>query len=92
MAPQEIALDVVHTALLDLALVFWGAGATGGDEEAIVFGTFAVGQLHLRVIPTRFGNTRLEIVDHEARRHAIEECEGAPMQLEPDRDPQALLR
>src|SRR5439155_6014752 len=83
---QEVALDVMHAALLDFALMFGGARSAGRDQKAVVFGTFAIGLLHLWVVPAGFGDGGLEVVEHDALGHAAEELKGVAVEQEPSRD------
>ncbi len=85
-ATEEIARDVMHATLLDLALVLGRTRAAGGDQEAVVFGALAIGVLHLRVIPGRLGNAGFEIVDHQTLRHAAKKLEGMAVQEQPGAD------
>ena len=81
--PEEIARDIVHAALFDLAFVLGRARATGSDEEAVMLGTLAVALLDLGVIPGSLGNASLEIVDHQALRHTAEKFKGMAMEQQP---------
>ena len=73
---EEVALDVVHAALFDLAFVLGSARAAGSDQEAVVLGALAVGLLDLGVMPAGMSNGGFEIVDHQALRHAAEELKA----------------
>ncbi len=47
-----------------------------------MLGTFAIGQLDLRIVPASFGDGGLEIVEHDALGHTTEELEGVTVEHE----------
>ena len=79
---HEVAFDIVH-ATLDLAFVLRRGRATGRNAEPIMLGAFQVGVLHLWVIPCRFHNPRLQVVDDDPLRHTVEEGQRIPVQPQP---------
>ena len=84
-APEEVALDVVDPALLDLPFMLGRPRGAGGEEEAVVLGTFPVGRLDLRVVEAGPGDARLEVIQHDPLRHRPEERERLPMEGDPGR-------
>lgn len=67
---QEVALDVVHAALFDLALMLGFARLVRVDHEAVVLGALPVGVLGLGLIPAALGDPSLEVVQHHPLGHA----------------------
>lgn len=80
---QEVALDVTHATLFDLALESGGARWIGIDEESVVFGTFPVGALRHRVVEAGLDNRRLEVVGHHPRRYPTPRLKGVAVAQEP---------
>jgi hypothetical protein len=60
---QRIALDVVHPALLDLALVLRRAGTTRRDQETVMLGKVTVAALDLGIVERRVDDRGAEIVE-----------------------------
>ena len=84
---EEIATDVVDAALLDLPLQAGRPRRLGVDEEAIVCGAFPIGTLRHRLGETGPHNRRLQIVGHDARRHAAPGSEGVFVAEQPGLHP-----
>jgi hypothetical protein len=80
---QEVALDVMHATLFDLALMLGCAYPTRIDEETVVLGKFAVGLLHLWIILAGPQNCRLEIVQHHPLWHTAKKLKGMAMAQQP---------
>ncbi len=81
---QKAALDIFDAGLDDALLlrIAWRAGI---DLEAIAFGALGIGPLHLRLIETGLGDGAFGVVDDDARRHAGEGFECAPVASQPGR-------
>ena len=84
-AGQEVARHVV-AAGLDLALVLGGAGAAGGDQEAVVLGALAVAALDDGVVQNGLDDGRLEVVDDDLPGHAAEVLERPAVAAQPGLD------
>src|SRR5439155_20012265 len=82
-ARQEIAFDVVHAALLDLALVLGRPRATRRDEKAVVLGALAIRALDDRIVEGGVDNRRFQIVEDDPARNAPKPLDGAPMTAQP---------
>ena len=85
-ARQAVALHVVDAPLFDLPLVLGRAGATGGDEEAVVLGQLPVDALHLGIVERGLDDGGLEVVEHHPARHAREPLEGRAVAAAPGGD------
>ena len=83
---QEVALDVVHAALLDFAFVLRRCDATGRDQKAIVRRAFTVRLLHVRIILYGAQDRGLQIVDHDPSWNAAEKGQRIAMQSQPGLD------
>lgn len=55
------------------------------NEKAVVFRTFAIHPLYLRVVEAGLGDTRLEVVDDHPLRHPFKVGERPPVQRNPRR-------
>ena len=82
---DESLLEVPDAPALDFAFVLGLARQARVDQEAVVFGTFAIGLLHfgLLVARVRLDDRRLEVVQHHAFGHAAQELKGVLMAHQP---------
>jgi hypothetical protein len=88
-AGQEVALDVVDPALLDLPLQVRRPRWVGIDAGAVVLGALAVGALDQRVVHAGTQDGCLQIVQDDPLRHAAQHLEGVAVQEQPG--PDALI-
>jgi hypothetical protein len=82
-AREEIAFDVVDTALLHFPFVLGGPRPARRDEKLVVLGAFAVRALDDRIVERGLHDRRFQIVEDDPTRNATEPLERAAMAPQP---------
>ena len=82
-AAPEVAVDLVDAPRLDLALVRGRAQAAGGEQQAVMLRSRAVGALPRGIVEAGFHDPRVQVIEHHPVGHPTQAGERMAVERNP---------